>query len=177
MAQSPVRTKRTNRKRISAAYVSGNVVYKPDAAVASPRRRAERPGISGQPGAGQKKAVKRKVFPVEQMYVALFTICAVVTVLVCTMYIREQARMIAKSEKVASMQLQLATLTEKNDSAYNAVDATVNLEAIRQKAVDELGMVPVSEGSVITYSMPEDDSIRQYSLIPKAGILSKSAYK
>lgn len=161
MAGKPVRAR---NNRISTPYIAGNVAYKQAAKPAAPVR-AKRP------------ASAKKAMPLQQAYVMLFAVCAVIAVAVCTLYIKEQARMIASSEKVAAMQMELAALTEKNDSAYNAIDATVNLDTIRDRAVNELGMVPVSEGSVVTYRLPKNEAIRQYSSIPRAGVLSGAVYR
>lgn len=173
MAQRSVRTNRTQRAK--TRYVAGTLAYKQNS-YAPARRASSRITVKKRQEMPVLKPQARPI-PIERAYVVLFTICALVMVGVCSMYIREQAHMIAASERIAALQMEVAELTEKNDSAYNAVDATVNLETVREKAVNELGMIPVSEGSVVTYEAPENASIRQYTLIPKEGVLSRSVYR
>ena len=72
------------------------------------------------------------------------------------------------------MQQELADLTEANDTAYNAATDSVNLEEVRSKAMNELGMVYAAQGTVIEYDSPTSDYVKQYSDIPKDGVLAQS---
>jgi hypothetical protein len=51
----------------------------------------------------------------------------------------------------------------------------VNLEEIREKAINELGMVYASDSQVIEYDNPTGDYIKQYDQIPEEGVLANSA--
>ena len=72
------------------------------------------------------------------------------------------------------MQTELAELTELNDTAYQAAEDSVNLEAIRNRAVHELGMVHSSQGQVVEYERITGDTVKQYDDIPEDGVLAKS---
>ena len=78
------------------------------------------------------------------------------------------------SEKVTAMQEQLAELTAANDTAYNAAADSVNLVTVRDRAMNELGMVPETEGAVVEYDRPTGEYVKQYSDIPESGVLAKS---
>ncbi len=65
-------------------------------------------------------------------------------------------------------------LTEANDTAYNAAVDSVNLQEIRDKAMNELGMVYAANGNVVEYDSPTSDYVKQYNEIPSDGILAKS---
>ena len=65
-------------------------------------------------------------------------------------------------------------MTEQNDTAYNAAEDSVNLEEIRSKAMNEMGMVYAARGNVIEYKSPDSDYVKQYSDIPSDGVLAKS---
>lgn len=82
--------------------------------------------------------------------------------------------MVSRSENISALQEELADLTEENDTAYNAAEDSVNLEEIRDKAMNEMGMVYASQGNVIEYKSPTSDYVKQYSDIPSDGVLAKS---
>jgi hypothetical protein len=82
--------------------------------------------------------------------------------------------MVDRTENVSALQEELTELTEQNDTAYNAVADSVNLEEIRSKAMNEMGMVYAAQGIVIEYNSPTSDYVRQYSDIPSDGVLARS---
>ena len=90
----------------------------------------------------------------------------------CT--IRLQTEVVTRSAHVTSMQEELADLTEANDTAYNAAVDSVNLDTVREKAMNEMGMVYESQGNVVEYKSPTSDYVKQYEEIPKDGVLAQS---
>ena len=80
----------------------------------------------------------------------------------------------SRSENITALQQELTDLTEANDTAYNAATDSVNLEEVRSKAMNELGMVYAAQGTVIEYDSPTSDYVKQYSDIPKDGVLAQS---
>ena len=75
---------------------------------------------------------------------------------------------------LTALQEELSDLTEANDTAYNAAADSVNLQEIRDKAMNELGMVYAANGNVVEYDSPTSDYVKQYNEIPSDGILAKS---
>ena len=75
---------------------------------------------------------------------------------------------------VYPLQEQLADLTEANNTAYNAAADSVNLEDVRNKAMNEMGMVYESQGTVIEYESPASGYVKQYDSIPEDGVLAQS---
>ena len=112
------------------------------------------------------------ISPAYAVFLAVAAICAV---LVCVMYLKLQSDVVTRSENVTAMQEQLADLTEANDTRYNAAADSVNLEAVREKAMTEMGMVYAAQGTVVEYKSPAGDYVKQYSDIPDNGVLAKSS--
>ena len=81
----------------------------------------------------------------------------------------------SRSEHVTALQEELADLTEANDTRYNAAADSVDLKTVRDKAMNEMGMVYESEGTVVEYDSPASDYVKQYSDIPESGVLAKSS--
>ena len=72
------------------------------------------------------------------------------------------------------MQEELAQLKEENTTRENAVLDSVNLDEIRDKAQNELGMVYASQDQIINYEDPAADYVKQYVDIPESGVLAQS---
>ena len=71
-------------------------------------------------------------------YTVFLVAAAFCAVLLCVMYLRLQADVVSRSENITSLQSQLAELTEANDTAYNAAVDSVNLEEVKDKAMNEM---------------------------------------
>ena len=65
-------------------------------------------------------------------------------------------------------------MREENTTKYNAVIDSVNLDQIKQKAVDEMGMVPALGSQIVEYDSPDDAYVTQYEEIPESGIIASS---
>ena len=112
------------------------------------------------------------ISPAYAVFLAAAAVCAV---LICMLYLSLQSDVMSRSEHVTAMQEQLADLTEANDTLYNSAADSVNLETVRDKAMNEMGMVYASQGTVIEYESPAGDYVKQYSDIPESGVLARSS--
>ena len=115
--------------------------------------------------------VARCISPAYAVFLAAAAVCAV---LLCMMYLKLQSDVMDRSESVTALQAELADLTEANDTAYNAAADSVNLKEIKDRAMNDMGMVYASEGTVIEYDSPTGSYVKQYSDIPEDGILAQS---
>lgn len=117
---------------------------------------------------------RRRALSIDPAYAGFLAVAAICAVLVCVCYLRLQSDIVSRSENITALQKQLTELTEKNDTAYQAAEDSINLEEVRNKAVNELGMVYAAQGRVVEYESPSSDYVKQYSDIPEDGILAKS---
>lgn len=108
------------------------------------------------------------------IYTGFLTVAAVCAVFICVVYLQLQSELVQRSENITALQEELSDLTEANDTAYNAAVDSVNLQEIRDKAMNELGMVYAANGNVVEYDSPTSDYVKQYNEIPSDGILAKS---
>ena len=53
-----------------------------------------------------------------------------------------------------------------NDTKYDETMASVDLEKIKDIAINELGMVYAQEGQIINYNSQDGDYVRQYEDVP-----------
>ena len=77
-------------------------------------------------------------------------------------------------DQITALQQELTDLKESNDTAHQAAEDSVNLETVREKAMNEMGMVYESQGKVIHYQSPTSDYVKQYDNIPEDGVLAQS---
>lgn len=168
------RTKKVNKKSVSAQedrYTYGNTVRK-DYALPYPQEEA-RPKKERRISR-QVKQNRRKAKYMNAGYVVFLSAAAIAVVVICLQYLHLQTEINTRSRNITALQQELAQTKEQNATNYNHVMDMVNLETIRLKAINELGMVPVKDGQIVTYQNPSGETVKQYEEIPKDGILAKS---
>lgn len=162
-----------NYRQSSMGYVQGNVVTKP---AYEPRRRNEEPERPRRTSR-QVRQNRRKALHMNPGYVIFLTVAAILALVICVNYVKLQSRLTSRSKNITAMQEELAELKEENNTRYNAVMDSVNLEEVRAKAQNELGMVYASGSQVVEYKKPSTDYVKQYESIPKDGVLARSDKK
>ena len=151
-------------------YVYGNVVTKPSY---EPKRRVQDPERK-KSASRQVKRNRRKALGMNPGYVMFLAVAAVLALVVCVNYVKLQSRITSHSKNIAAMQEELADMKEENNTRYNSVIDSVNLEEVRTRAQENLGMVYASSEQVIEYNKPSADYVKQYEGIPKDGVLAQS---
>ena len=99
-------------------------------------------------------------------YVAFLALAGVMTLFVCVNYLKLQAQNTTFRNQTASLESQLADLKQQNDAAYENALTSVNLDTIRDIAINKLGMVYAGEEQVKTYDDKSSDYVRQYEDVP-----------
>lgn len=164
------RRQSNNIRQYHSEYVYGNTVRQPEVL---PRRQHEVEQPARRTSSQVRKNRKRALF-MSPAYVTFLAVAACLAVFVCIQYLQLQTSLRNQSANITSLQRELASLTEENDTAYNVTMDSVNMEDIRNRAMNEMGMVYASEGQVVTYDSPSSDSVTQYEEIPEDGILARS---
>ena len=160
------------RTESRSAYVYGNAVPKPSY---EPERRQERsPSEPKRRTSRQVRQNRRKARGMNRAYMIFLTCAAVMTLIVCVNYIRLQSSITDRTENITRLQEELAQLKETNNTKYNSIMDSVNLEEISKKAQEELGMVPASADDIITYDSPATDYVDQKEEVPESGVLAQS---
>ena len=94
------------------------------------------------------------------------TIAAVITVLVCVDYLRLQAKYTTIQKESTRLEETLGTLRINNDEEYNRIISSVNLEDVKETAIEKLGMVYASEEQIVSYDAEVHDYVRQFQALP-----------
>lgn len=150
------------------AYVYGNV---------APQKRERLPVTVHERKnkvSAQVRRNRKRAFGISPIYMAFFIVATLITVVVCVQYLHLKTELLNRSDNITVLQETLSELTEENDTAYNAAVDSTNLEEVRNRAMNELGMVYPSKENVINYNSPSDDYVKQYANIPANGVLAQS---
>ena len=149
-----------------ATYVSGNVVRKE--AVTAPKQ-VQQKEVSQRVRTNRSKAMH-----MNRGYVTFLAVAAAVTLFACVQYLQLQSDITSRSEHITSLQQELAAKKEANTTKYNAIMNTMNLEEIRDIAMNEFGMIYADESQIVKYQSPTGKTVTQFANIPGSGIIASS---
>lgn len=130
------------------------------------RQRAVR--LKERPG-GERRAKREQVRELHLGFGSVFVlaVCAVMTLWACVNCLQLQAENTRSVQNIAALENQLSGLITENDDAYNRLVSSIDLNAIREQAINELGMVYAGSNQVVLYDGQANDYVRQYGEVPK----------
>ena len=169
--------KRHSNTRTSAGYPSGsdgmyiygNTVPRTDRDL---YRHEEQP-VKQKNVDHQVEKNRRNALYMNSTYVAFLAVAAIVVLMACVWYLQLRSEMAGRSAHVTELQQQLSEMKEENTTEYNSIVDSVNLETVREKAVNEMGMENATSDQIVVYQNPVKDYVKQHQEIPKKGIMSK----
>jgi cell division protein FtsL len=151
------RTSQTGRR--PGAYVNGTAAYQYDVVEEIQKKPAKR--LSPQTRKNREKAKLMNFGTVFFMAVAM---CVAGVVLYG--YLALQTANAAAADEIAAMESQLNTLKLENDEEYSRIMSSVNIEEIKTRAIEGLGMQYAQEGQIVEVQGASDDYVRQYQDMP-----------
>lgn len=81
-------------------------------------------------------------------------------------YIGLQAENKAMLSTIAQKESQLNSMRVSNDEEYSRIVSSVDLEYVKEVAINELGMKYAEEGQIVEIEVQGDDYVRQYQEMP-----------
>lgn len=174
MSRQQVRTSQGRNNAIDrrtgrpGAYVDGNTVRKlntmpqrmpapEETREQERRRRADR----------QTRANRERAMRMNPAYLLFLTMAVALSVGVCGLYIKVQSEYNSRRNHVAALESQVLDIRTDNDAALNRIETSVNLEELKDIAMNSLGMVYPSQDQIIYFSVDTDDYMNQYRDIPE----------
>ncbi|SDY07123.1 hypothetical protein [Lachnobacterium bovis] len=160
-------TKTKNSRKYS---VDGNVVrhVSPAYDPSEEKRRKEREGIRRK--RTRRNAVRRnreKAMFMSASYVLFLAICVLVGAIFTTLYVREQVKLNDNKKQMTKLQSTYSELKVDNDEKYKKIESSVDLNHIKEVAINEYGMKNARPDQIITYSVESSNYMNQYSKIPE----------
>jgi len=181
------------KKELEVIYIHGNVVPQPDYQPVypekerAPKRKEEvkKPTKKAPKQTPKQLREKRKLarqinknrhraLAITRGYATFLIVAAIMAVVVCVMYLQMNASIMHSSREVTQLRRQLTDITAANEAAYQVVRESIDLERIRLRAVEEMGMISVHEGRVIEYYRPTEVHVFVHYEIPQSGVLAMS---
>lgn len=101
-------------------------------------------------------------------YVVFLAVVCVAIVGMCVMYLKMQTQITTQSKQIAAKEKELSDLKADNDAYYNTTMASLDLEAIKDAALNRLGMHYADESQIIYFDTSGSSYVRQYRDVPKA---------
>lgn len=146
-------------------YVSGNTVRKSAVPVRPEREYEERRKKKVSRQTSRNRAKARQM---SRGYVIFLALVSVATMFVCVRYIQLRSTITTQLKSMAALETELNQLTAENDALYNQTINDVDLEYVRDMAINQLGMNYAAEDQIIWYSNNTTNSyVRQYQEVPE----------
>ena len=152
----------TRKKLNSGAYIEGTAVRKlsqyeqavpeempgrhhaPEKRQQTPKRKTSQSRPKTRQKAVARRRARARAFQMNKGYVTFLSIVAVACLFICVNYLKLS-----------------------NDAAYSKAVSSVDLDKIRDIAINELGMVYANQDQIVTYEKQDKDYVRQYEEVPK----------
>lgn len=152
-----------NNRRISSnsSYVYGSTVPKLNVV-----RELEQPQREQKPLSHTTKRNREKASHMNLGYVLFLTLAMVIAASTLIGYIRLQAGNTSKLEQIAQLESQLNETRLSNNEEYSRAVSSVDLEKVKEIAINELGMKYAEKGQVVNVEGVSGDYVRQYSVMP-----------
>lgn len=152
-------------------YVNGSVVRELGTPEPIRRERQQREEIErARREKNARIAARRnreKAMGMNRGYVAFLTLCVILSAVASFILIGTQADVSSRMRSVAAMQSQIEDLRADNDARYKEITTSVDLNYIKDVAMNQLGMSYATEDQVVYYSVEKNNFMDQYSDIPQ----------
>ena len=175
----------TRKKLNSGAYIEGTAVRKlsqyeqavpeempgrhhaPEKRQQTPKRKTSQSRPKTRQKAVARRRARARAFQMNKGYVTFLSIVAVACLFICVYYLKLQAQVTESRKQISRMESSYSDLKLSNDAAYSKAVSSVDLDKIRDIAINELGMVYANQDQIVTYEKQDKDYVRQYEEVPK----------
>lgn len=110
---------------------------------------------------------RERALQISPGYVLFLAATLVMMAAVFGCYLQLQSDLNKRVQHVASLETELLNLRNDNDAQQKKISNSVDLDTIRQKAVNDLGMVYPNEEQIEYFEVDNDDYMNQYENIPE----------
>lgn len=110
---------------------------------------------------------KERALQISPGYVLFLAATIGVMVVVFACYLQLQSDLNKRVQNVAALETELLNLRNDNDAQEKKISNSVNLDNIRQRAMNELGMVYPQKEQIEYFEVENSDYMNQYEDIPE----------
>ena len=102
---------------------------------------------------------------IDKVSLVVFTCALVATVYVAVGYLKAQQQVRALEGQITSLQKEVISIKNENGAIADSAEQ-VDLEYVKNIAINQLGMVHPADNQVIDYDSARKDYVKQYADIP-----------
>lgn len=146
-------------------YIQGNTVKNAQSAPDIKRRRVHEESRHKKVSADTRRNRERET-SMNLGTVLFLSVAAIIMFAVCVEYLQLKINLTNRVNNIAKLEGELQDISAENDELENKLNTSVDLEHIKQVAMEELGMVYPSKDQIVTYEDSNSDYINQYENIP-----------
>ena len=151
-------------------YVNGSTVRQLEAQPVR-RERIDRTKIKEEQQKKRRRNAARRnrerALHMSKGYVAFLTLCVGVIAFAAVALVQIQSEVTQRMEHIAALESQITDLKADNDARYKEIVTSVDLDYIKDVAINQLGMQYATEDQIIYYSVENNNFMDQYSDIPQ----------
>ena len=151
-------------------YVNGSTVRQLEAQPVRKERIDRSKILEEQKKKRRRNAAKRnreRALHMSRGYVAFLTLCVGVVAFAAVSLVQIQSQVTQRMEHIAALESQITDLKADNDARYKEIVTSVDLDYIKDVAMNQLGMQYATEEQIIYYSVENNNFMDQYSDIPE----------
>lgn len=152
-------------------YINGNTVRELEEAQPVRRERKSRQEIEeAKRRKSRRNAARRnreKALTMSKGYVLFLSACVFASAYAAFSLIQIQSQVSQRMRNVAAIESQIQDIRADNDAKYKEITASVDLNHIKDVAMNELGMKYATEDQIVYYSVENNNYMDQYSDIPQ----------
>lgn len=151
-------------------YINGSAVREMETAPVRRKRPDKRQLEEQKRKKHRRNAIRRnreRALYMSKSYVAFLSVCVVIVAFSAVALIQIQSQVTQRMEHIAVLESQITDLKADNDARYKEITTSIDLEYIKDVAMNRLGMKYATEEQVIYYSVENNNFMDQYSDIPE----------
>ena len=103
----------------------------------------------------------------KQGYVMFLAVMCVAVLFACVHFLKLKSELTEQKSQLTAEELKYSQLKAENDAYYSETISSVDLDAIRKKAIEELGMKFPTEDQIKYYTPGSSSYVRQYQDVPE----------
>lgn len=158
---------RERRGNYKHSYIEGNTVRKLEAAPDYQREQEEKKREAER--RRNRRVARRNQERVSHMnlrYVVFLTLSLLLVGGSSVVYIQLQTNITGHLNTISALESDIAALRSNNDALEKRIETSVDLKNVKDRALNELGMVYASPEQIVHYTIDKEDYMNQYEDIP-----------
>ena len=109
---------------------------------------------------------RQRALSLSRGYVVFLVLICAATVFMCVNYLRLKATITTQQSNNETLASELSSMKAENDALYDSVMGSLDLESIKETAINQYGMHYATQDQIIWYNADNSGYARQYQKVP-----------